>query len=117
MRPPEFETDGFSRAVFYRSPDFAIKGKMSGAEKDGRPTREKTREITREKTGENILALIGANPEITTMVLAKETGLTEKGIEWNINRLKESGRLRRVGPDKGGHWEVIRRGVGTRKAR
>jgi ATP-dependent DNA helicase RecG len=115
LRPPEFEANGFFRAVFYRSPDFALKGKIPGAEKDGKPTREKTREITREKTGEKILALIGANPEITTTGLAKETGLTDKGIEWNINRLKESGRLRRVGPDKGGHWEVIQLKAGKRK--
>ena len=26
----------------------------------------------------------------------------------NIRKLKADGRLRRVGPDKGGHWEVVK---------
>jgi ATP-dependent DNA helicase RecG len=39
--------------------------------------------------------------------LAGAVGLSTKGIEWNIRRLKEKGRLRRVGPDKGGHWELV----------
>ena len=29
-----------------------------------------------------------------------------EGVKWNLQRLKAAGRLRRVGPDKGGHWEV-----------
>ena len=62
---------------------------------------------TREKTREKILALIKENPEITMRELADITGLTEKGIEWNIARLREEGKLRRVGPAKGGHWEVV----------
>ncbi len=33
--------------------------------------------------------------------------LTVKGVEWNLKKLTESKRLRRVGPAKGGHWEVI----------
>jgi len=68
--------------------------------------RVKTGEKTRMKTGEKILDLIRTNPEITAKELADKIGLTIKGIEWNINRLKETGQLRRIGPDKGGHWEV-----------
>jgi ATP-dependent DNA helicase RecG len=32
--------------------------------------------------------------------------LTVKGIEWNLKKLKEDGKLERIGPAKGGHWEV-----------
>jgi ATP-dependent DNA helicase RecG len=39
--------------------------------------------------------------------LAKEVGITEDGIKWYISKLKTKGRIRRVGSDKGGHWEVI----------
>jgi len=31
----------------------------------------------------------------------------EKNIEVNLNKLKEKGLLKRIGPDKGGYWEVI----------
>lgn len=69
--------------------------------------REKTREKTKEKSGEKILAVMKAMPDVTTMELADATGLSIAAINWNIRKLKADGRLRRVGPDKGGHWEVL----------
>lgn len=72
-------------------------------------TVEKTVENAVEKTVEKILALIEANPRITQKELIEKTGLTRRGVEWNLSKLKEEGKLRRVGPDKGGHWEVINR--------
>ena len=68
---------------------------------------EKTREKPREKTREKILSLIAADPSITTVALAERIGITVKGIEWQINKLKQAGRLVRVGPAKGGHWKVL----------
>jgi predicted HTH transcriptional regulator len=32
--------------------------------------------------------------------------MSRRGIAKQIKKLQEEGRLRRVGPDKGGHWEV-----------
>lgn len=67
---------------------------------------EKTVEKTGEKTVEKILNLLRANPRLTQRELAAQTGLSRRGIEWNLKELKEHGRLRRIGPDKGGYWEV-----------
>ncbi len=38
-------------------------------------------------------------------------GITEDGFYWNIKKLKEGGIIRRVGPDKGGHWEIVNNDV------
>ncbi|MEK6982493.1 MAG: ATP-binding protein [Candidatus Micrarchaeota archaeon] len=65
-------------------------------------------EKTREKTREKILALIKSNPSITTDELADKLKLTTKGIEWQVSRLKSKGVLKRIGPDKGGHWGVLK---------
>ncbi|MBR5735019.1 MAG: winged helix-turn-helix domain-containing protein [Desulfovibrionaceae bacterium] len=46
-------------------------------------------------------------PDATWAELAEATGLSIAGVKWNIRRLKEANLVRRVGPDKGGHWEVI----------
>lgn len=70
-------------------------------------TTEKTTEETTEKTTEKILNAIAKNPYITQSELAKVCGITEDGIYWNIKKLKEGGIIRRVGPNKGGHWEII----------
>jgi predicted HTH transcriptional regulator len=65
------------------------------------------KEKTVEKTVEKILELIGSNPSITQKELMEKTGLTRRGVEWNLSKLKERGKLKRVGSDKGGHWEVV----------
>ena len=63
--------------------------------------------LTGEKTREKLLDLIRSNPEVTTAQLAQSIGITAKGVEWQVRLLRSNGRLRRIGPDKGGRWEVI----------
>jgi DNA-binding Lrp family transcriptional regulator len=48
-----------------------------------------------------------ANALITIPELADAIGITERSIERTIKKLQEEGRLRRIGPAKGGHWEVV----------
>ena len=70
-------------------------------------TREK-KDITREKTREKILLLMKVSPKITTSQMAEKLGISPKGLEWQISKLKADGCIRRIGPDNGGHWEVIK---------
>ena len=60
-----------------------------------------------EKTVEKVWGLIKEDPYITTKQIADAIGLSTRGIEENIKKLKKQGRLRRIGGDNGGHWEVI----------
>ena len=59
------------------------------------------------KSSQKILELISASPSITISEIADRLGMTKRGVDKNIKRLKEQGAIRRVGPDTGGHWEVI----------
>jgi ATP-dependent DNA helicase RecG len=68
---------------------------------------EKTGEKAREKTRDKILTLIRVDADISMEAMASSLGLTRKGVEWQIRKLKLSGILRRIGPDKGGHWEIL----------
>ena len=65
--------------------------------------------VATEKTTEEILALIRKMPRMPMKEMAARCGITEDGIYWHIKRLREKGMLRRVGPKKGGHWEVVER--------
>ena len=38
--------------------------------------------------------------------LANEIGITGKGVEWQVKHLREEGVLKRIGPAKGGYWQV-----------
>ena len=53
-----------------------------------------------------ILNLMKGNPHISKEELARKVGISTTAIDKNITQLKKKGFLRRVGPDKGGYWEV-----------
>ncbi len=60
--------------------------------------------------GENekkILILISNNPLITINELAKRVNISTTAIENNIKKLKSKKLLIRIGPAKGGHWEIL----------
>ena len=59
------------------------------------------------KTGDLILDLIKANPSIAREEKAKTLNLPIDGIDWNIRKLKKEGKLKRIGADRGGYWEVV----------
>ena len=63
-------------------------------------------EKTVEKTVEKILNLIKENSKITQDDLVEKTGLTRRGVEWNLTSLKKQGILTRVGGRKSGFWQV-----------
>ena len=53
-----------------------------------------------------ILGILAAHPRRTTADLAQEIGISDKGVEKHLAKLKKNGFLRRIGPDKGGFWLV-----------
>lgn len=59
------------------------------------------------KTRDRIIELLRKNPKHTTRTLADEIGITPKGVERHLAILKSEGILHRIGPDKGGEWQVI----------
>ena len=71
-------------------------------------TRMETREATAQKTAQKILEILRTTPGAGRGEIAVLLGnITENGVKYHLNKLKTDGRIRRVGPDKGGHWEVL----------
>ena len=60
-----------------------------------------------QKTAVRIVELLRDNPRLTQNGLALAIGISRQAIQKHLGNLKAAGRLRRVGSDKGGHWEVI----------
>ncbi|MFA5033259.1 MAG: ATP-binding protein [bacterium] len=68
---------------------------------------QKTAQKTTQKTAQKILDLINENSQITRKELAEKIGnITEDGVKYHLTRLVKFGKIKRVGPDKGGHWEI-----------
>ena len=59
------------------------------------------------KTEIQILEIISADKFVTINQIADQAKLGTTAIENNIAKLKEKRLLKRVGPAKGGHWEII----------
>ena len=67
----------------------------------------KDTEKTVEKTVEKILSMISNNPKITQTELIEATGLTRRGVEWNIEQLKLKKIIKRVDGRKHGYWKLL----------
>ena len=71
---------------------------------------EKLGERLGEKLGENrrlILEVLLENPQSSLISVGKKLKISTTAVENNVSWLKQHGYLRRIGPDKGGHWEVV----------
>jgi ATP-dependent DNA helicase RecG len=68
---------------------------------------EKSSEKGSEKSSEKILELMKQKPIISIAEMAEQIGKTTRAVEKQIALLKEKGKIRRVGPDRGGQWEVF----------
>lgn len=104
---PKFQeiSEGFMVTVYAAMP-----GRVAHEESSQKSTGEttlKTTQITAQKTTQKILGLIRDNPTISRSELAVQIGITPDGIKYHLDALRKQGALRRVGPDKGGHWEIV----------
>jgi len=117
LQRPRFETTSFFRAVFFRDAEYALKqaeGKNSRerlGEKLGERLGERLGDKLVEKLGENeskICHFLKAGKYSTMTSLAAVIGISTTAVEKNIAKLKKKGVIRRVGPARGGHWEVLK---------
>lgn len=63
-----------------------------------------------DKLGDNqrkIIDMMRNKRNITIPELSEELNISTTAIENNLAKLKEVGFIRRIGPDRGGYWEVI----------
>ena len=94
-------------------PSVGTTASVSSADKsaDTKPAAAKVAAVSpktaKPSSRELILALLQDHPYMSARDLAERIGISPKGVEKNLRILKENGSLRRVGPDKGGKWEVL----------
>ena len=59
------------------------------------------------KTADLLMEMMRADPKMTLAQTVENLGISRSAIQKHIARLKDAQLIRRIGPDKGGHWEVI----------
>jgi len=51
--------------------------------------------------------LIKQNHTISGKEISEKLGINESAVQKRLDSLRKKGILRRVGPDRGGHWEIL----------
>lgn len=106
---PEYGTDGtfvwitFKRLGYVTNSVTQTLHETTDSEESGQKSGQKNSQTTLEQ----VYILIKNNPSITRKQLVETTGKASSYIQRCINQLKETKRIQRVGPDKGGFWEII----------
>lgn len=55
---------------------------------------------------DKILELAAEIPEMTIAVMAERLNVTKRTVEREIKKLRENGRIKRVGGKRYGHWHI-----------
>jgi ATP-dependent DNA helicase RecG len=112
--PPVFEERDGWVVVTFRAPivparpgNLPEEHREKRSEKTSEKTSEEMSEKTAKKTPGRILSMLADHPDATIADLAAATGVSARTIERNLRTLQGHNRIRRIGPDKGGRWEVI----------
>ena len=56
---------------------------------------------------QSILDAIRLNSKVSAAEIAMKLGMSSRAVEKRIKTMRENGIIRRVGPDRGGHWEIV----------
>mgnify|MGYP002624951834 CR=1 FL=1 len=47
------------------------------------------------------------DPKVSAARIAIILGISSRSVEKRIRTMRENGIIRRIGPDKGGYWEIL----------
>lgn len=59
------------------------------------------------KSDDRLLLVLKDDPTMSLPKMAEAIGLSVAGVRKVLDKLRATGRIRRIGPDKGGRWEVV----------
>jgi predicted HTH transcriptional regulator len=102
LKKPLFQDDDDFKTIIWRKETQEI----SRNESENSP---KVTEKVTEKGTENqrkILLIIKQDPSVSQDEIATIVGISRIHVNKNMKKMEQKGIIKRIGPDKGGHWEV-----------
>ena len=106
----ELEVNGVAPLSFYND-DFILKVSVLRLQENSKNDISNSEKLG-EKLGENRTAILEAlkkESNLSIRDLALRIGISETALEKNMTWLRSHGYILRVGPRKGGYWEVLKR--------
>jgi len=113
LAAPNIRQTGFYTIVFKRPVESEVKKDVEHItqETTQKSWVKRLGEKLGEKLGENeqkILENIAENKFVTIPELSDMLGISTTAVENNLAKLKSKKVIKRIGPDKGGHWEIVK---------
>ncbi len=94
--------DSLGFEIIFQRPDLQ---KMSIEQRIAEHTKKVTEKVTEKQR--LIIAYIKENRKVTIAEMVKKMKISRKTVAANVRQMKEKKMIKRVGPDKGGYWEVV----------
>lgn len=113
LTPPSFTVEQGGVTVYIPREKFVavniggttVVNPQNGSEKGS----EKSSEKGSEKPRERIVSEMSENPFVTINELATMLSISDRAVSKHLKKLQEEGVIKRIGADRGGHWEVVNR--------
>ena len=104
------DRDGCLFTVTVRRParPAPAKGLPSTTQETREKTSVETSVETSGKTPDRILAILASHPKMILAQVATEIGKSLRAVEMACAKLIQAKLLKHKGPNKGGHWEVLK---------
>ncbi|WP_419950518.1 DUF4062 domain-containing protein [Candidatus Palauibacter sp.] len=111
---PEFDIgSGFVTRIWRARKTNRTTTRRSGSARKQPENSQKTARKQPEKDDYNqefanrVLALLRRNPSASRREIAATLAIKESTVRYRLDKLRNAGRIERIGPDKGGHWKVV----------
>ena len=106
--PPHPTPIGYRREFQYPAADMPADVRVPPEDSTRKQPENQDQLENRQTTSDRIVAFLRENPEASRRDIgAALENTTEGSVRYQLDKLKASGRLRRVRPDRGGHWMVV----------
>ena len=114
MVQDELEANGNGKAEFSFKLITAFEAKVAtaGQQQELDQSKQDSSMKSSMKSDDRLLLVLKDDPTMSLPKMSEATGLSVGGVRKVLDKLRATGRIRRIGPDKGGRWEVVN-GEGT----
>jgi hypothetical protein len=107
-RRSSFRQRRFLDFVYENSPFTEEKSSDTESGTDGTNVSDVSDGVSETEVTDRILSAISNNPKTTYTEIATLLSLNRRTIQRRIQKLKRDGKLRRIGPERSGRWEVVK---------
>ena len=105
MVQDELEANGNGKAEFSFKLITAFEAKVAKAGQQ--QELDQFKQDSSMKSDDRLLLVLKDDPTMSLPKMAEAIGLSVAGVRKVLDKLRATGRIRRIGPDKGGRWEVV----------